>query len=80
MERANGIEMARAFCQNLRHSPNIFIFFEFTHGHKTTMDILHGFLANALEYIGFYQMKELAHTCAFARNTVLAWLRVHPIL
>jgi len=78
MERANGIERARAFCQNLRHSPNIFIFFEFTHCHKTTMDILHGFLANALEYISFYQMKELAHTCAFARDLVLAWLRAHP--
>jgi len=42
------------------------------------MDILHRFIANSLEYIGFYQMKELAHTCAFARNAVLAWLRAHP--
>jgi len=36
---------------------------------------MHRFTTNALEYIGFYQMKELAHTCAFARDLVLAWLR-----
>jgi len=39
---------------------------------------MHKLLANALQYLGYYQMKELAHTCANARDTVRAWLCEHP--